>query len=98
MTREYYIVTVCGLGHGTALFLRMQVENVLRALNIRAKVETADASLAKSIRCDIIVTAPDLAKKLREEGALAKEIVEIKNYLNKNELKEKLKAAISNVE
>ncbi len=97
MARELYILTVCGLGTGTALFLKMQVSKVVRELGYSARVETADASQAKNIRCDIIVTAPDLAKMLRSQGAYAKEIVEIKNYMNKQEMKEKLKAAIDRI-
>ena len=97
MARELYIITVCGLGTGTALFLKIQVSNAVRELGYNARVETADASQAKNIKCDIIVTAPDLAKMLRAQGAFAKEIVEIKNYMNKQELKEKLKKAINKV-
>lgn len=97
MPRELYILAVCGLGTGTALFLRMQVSNIVRELGYNAKVETADASQAKNIKCDIIVTAPDLAKALRAQGALAREVVEVKNYMNKQELKEKLRAAINKI-
>jgi len=97
MARELYIVTVCGLGTGTALFLKIQVSSVVRELGYNARVETSDVSQAKNIQCDIIVTAPDLAKILRSQGAFAKEIVEVTNYLNKQELKEKLKEAIERV-
>ena len=43
------IVTACGLGTGTALFLKTVVEGVCRAHNIPAQVETADATLARAL-------------------------------------------------
>jgi len=90
------IVTACGLGTGTALFLKTVVEGVCRAHNIPAQVETADATLAPVLKPDIIVTGPDLAERFMKEKA-AKEIVAIYNYGNKKEIEEKLLESIKKI-
>jgi len=93
VTGRLKIVTACGLGTGTALFLKMVVESICRKHNIKADVETADATLAAALKADIIVTGPDLAEKFIQEKA-AKEVVSIYNYGDRKEMEEKLLEAI----
>lgn len=90
------IVTACGLGTGTALFLKMTVESILKREGIDVRVETADATLAPTMDADIIVTARDLAERF-EGKSRAKEIVAIENYGNKEEIREKLLDAIRRI-
>lgn len=93
MVGRLKIVTACGLGTGTALFLKTVVESICRKHNIDAVVETADATLAAAMGADIIVTGPDLAEKFAKEGA-AKEIVSVYNYGDRKEIEEKLLEAV----
>jgi PTS system ascorbate-specific IIB component len=87
------IITACGLGTGTALFLKMTVDSILKKEGIDATVETADSTLAPTIDADIIVTARDL--KARFAGrARAREIIAIDNYGNREEIRQKLLEAI----
>ena len=87
------IVTACGLGTGTALFLKTVVENVIRKAGIDAIVETADATLAAAMKPDIIVTGPDLAERFQKENA-AKIVIPVYNYGNRKEIEEKILEAI----
>lgn len=87
------IVTACGLGTGTALFLKTVVESTCRKYGVDATVETADATLAPTLKPDIIVTGPDLAERFTKEKA-AKEIVAVYNYGNRREIEEKLLEAL----
>ncbi|MEM0318312.1 MAG: PTS sugar transporter subunit IIB [Thermofilaceae archaeon] len=87
------IVTACGLGTGTALFLKTVVESVCRKHGVEAIIETADATLAPVLKPDIIVTGPDLAKRYLSERA-AKEVVTVYNYGNRKEIEEKLLEAL----
>ncbi len=87
------VVAACGLGTGTALYLKMTVEEILRKAGVPAVVETADATLAPTITADIIVTGPDLAEMFRQR-ARAREIVAVTNYGNRAEIQEKLLAAV----
>jgi PTS system ascorbate-specific IIB component len=90
------IVTACGLGTGTALFLKTVVESICKAHNIPVQVETADATLAPVLKPDIIVTGPDLAERFIKERA-AKEVVSVYNYGNRKEIEEKLLEAVKRI-
>lgn len=82
------IVAVCGLGEGTSLILRMNVEQVLAELGVEADVEHIDESVASDIEADVIVTNKELAKSLTNQSA---KIVIINNYFDLDEIKNALK-------
>ncbi len=90
------VVTACGLGTGTALYLKMVVDDILRKANIEADVETADSSIAPTVIADIIVTAPDLAESFKGR-AKAKVIVVVENYGDKAEIEAKLLEAVKKI-
>jgi PTS system ascorbate-specific IIB component len=85
------ILAVCGLGQGTSLILRMNLETVLREMGINADVEHTDVSSASSMPADYIVTSNELAESL--QGVSAKIIV-VNNYFDLKEIKEKLQAVL----
>lgn len=91
------IVAACGLGTGTALFLKMTIDDILKKANVDAVVETADASIAQAVSADIVVTAQDLVELVRRNPRV-KEIVEITNYGNLPEIREKLLNAVKRLE
>lgn len=88
------VVAACGLGTGTALFLKMTIDDILKQAGIQAVVETADATDAQSVTADIVVTAKDLADRVRRNTRV-KEIVEITNYGNIADIREKLLGAVN---
>ncbi|MGB9724895.1 MAG: PTS sugar transporter subunit IIB [Brevinematia bacterium] len=92
-TYSFKIITACGLGTGTALYLKMVVEEILKKAGIEANVMTADSSIAPTLEADIIVTATDLAETFIKKSK-AKVIVEIDNYGDKSEISRKLLEAI----
>ena len=82
------ILAVCGLGMGTSLILRMNIEAVLSALNQRAEVSHMDVSAAKTAQADLIVTNSELIPVL--QGA-ACPIAEVNNYFDKVEIEAALR-------
>ncbi|MBC1970004.1 PTS sugar transporter subunit IIB [Listeria marthii] len=87
------ILAVCGLGQGTSLILRMNVETVLRDMGVDADVEHIDVSAARSMNVDIIVTSQELAETLgTDTGA---KVVIVNNYFDNAEIKDALSAAIN---
>ncbi|MFD1039789.1 PTS sugar transporter subunit IIB [Virgibacillus byunsanensis] len=78
------ILTVCGLGQGTSLILKMNVEEVLGEKGIQADVEHTDVSAASSMQADYIVTSNELAEGL--EGHSAKVFI-VNNYFDMDEIK-----------
>lgn len=80
------ILCVCGLGQGTSLILRMNVENVLSGMGIQADVEHTDVSTASGSAADYIVTSNELAQSLGNHQA---KILIVNNYFDTNEIKQK---------
>ena len=85
------VLCVCGLGQGTSLILRMNVENVLSAMGVSADVEHTDVSTASGMAADYIITSQELAQSL--EGHSARIIV-VNNYFDNDEIKQKLEEAL----
>ena len=88
------ILAVCGMGLGSALLLRMLVEKAVKKLDLDAQVTVADISTARGAGtdADIIVTSAELAEQL---GSVQGKIVTIKNYIDLDEMTEKLSKALS---
>lgn len=85
------ILCVCGLGQGTSLILRMNVETVLKEMGVQADVEHTDVSTASSMAADYIVTSNELAQSL--QGHTAK-IVIVNNYFDLKEIEQNLQEAM----
>lgn len=81
------ILCVCGLGQGTSLILRMNVETVLRDMGIQADVEHMDVSSAAGTSADYIITSNELSQSL--SGVDAKVVI-VNNYFDKEEIKNAL--------
>lgn len=87
------ILAVCGMGLGSSLLLRMQIEAALKELGITgAKVEVADVSTAKGMPADLIVTSPQFADRLQGSRI---PVIAIKNYVDKQEMRAKLTEALN---
>lgn len=84
------ILAVCGLGMGSSLILRMNIENVLKEMGINASVEHMDVSAAKTAQADIIVTNSEFIKALQGMGS---KLVEVNNYIDSKEIKSALQRA-----
>jgi PTS system ascorbate-specific IIB component len=81
------------MGLGTGLLLRMQAEKALKQLGIKAEVEVADIASARAAAqtADFIVTTAELAQQI---GQVKPPIVTIRNFIDLNEMVEKLRAAL----
>lgn len=77
------ILCVCGLGQGTSLILRMNVEQALNEKNIMADVEHMDLSSASSMSADYIFTSNELAESLQDHPA---KVVIVNNYFDMDEI------------
>jgi PTS system ascorbate-specific IIB component len=81
------ILTVCGVGMGSSLMLRLYVEDVLTDLKIKARVEATDVSTAKGAGADIIMASPSLMGVLAEA---APAVIPIVNFTDTQEIKARL--------
>lgn len=90
-SRRVEILTVCGVGSGSSLILRMYVEDILEEFGVRYKVQAGQASEGKSAKADILMCSDEFLSVV--EGATAM-VVPITNFTDKDELRTKLKPAL----
>jgi PTS system ascorbate-specific IIB component len=86
------VLAVCGMGLGSSLILRMQVEKALKKLGLKGKVEVADMGSARSMAssADLIVTSKELAERMKDYDT---PIVTISNYMDLDEMMGKIREA-----
>lgn len=77
------VLTVCGLGQGTSLILKMNVEQALNDKSVKADVEHMDVSAASSMQADYIFTSNELADSL---GSHSAKVIVVNNYFDMDEI------------
>lgn len=82
-----HVLTVCGVGMGSSLILRMTAEKALGELGVRARVEATDVSSAKSMHPDVIIGQ---GMHTEEFEGRAPVVVTVSNFMDSEGLKEKL--------
>ena len=82
---KFKVLTVCGVGMGSSLILKMTAEDAFREAKIEATVEHSDLSSAKTMNADIIVVQ---SLHATEVSGFAPIIVVIKNFLDKEFIKQ----------
>ncbi|MFK4729912.1 PTS sugar transporter subunit IIB [Agromyces mediolanus] len=83
------IVAVCGAGIGTSAILKVNAERVLERLGIEAEVGASDLDGVAVAAADaqVILTSTELAPAVRRAiGRNFAEIVEVRNFLDLDEL------------
>lgn len=84
------ILTVCGLGMGSSLILKMNVETVLRKLGYSASVEHMDVSSAASASADLVITHTEFVAGL---SPLNCPVSVVNNYIDLAEIERALIAS-----
>jgi len=81
------IATLCGMGFGTSMMLKLFIEEILKDLKMKAEVVPWDLGTFKGQHADIVVAPTDMEMHLRSTSA---KVVLIKNLIDKKELRDKL--------
>jgi len=86
------IVTVCGMGIGTSVLLKMNTEKALRALGLDGQwdVEAADIGTARGVArtADVVFTSADLVDEI---GKVPAKVIVIKNFTSVDEVTQRIK-------
>ena len=82
--KKVNILTVCGVGSGSSLILRMYTEDVLEDLGVRYTISAGQASEARGTNADIVMCAPEFYSVCQGSPA---QVVLVKNFTNKDEIR-----------
>lgn len=86
------IVTLCGMGFGTSLMLKMFLEEILKKLGVEAEIIPWDlGSFKGGGKVDIIIAPRDMESYLKEADA---SVVLIDSLTDKEHITEKLKPVL----
>lgn len=86
------VLTVCGVGMGTSLILKMTVEEALRSLNVPAHVECTDVSTARGMNPHIILAQAMHAEELT---GLAPVVIAVNDFLDQQKITALLREQLS---
>lgn len=85
------IVTLCGMGFGSSLMLKMTIEDILRARGLKAEVVAWDLGSFKGQKADIVVAPDDMLRHLKDYPGT---VVLISNLVDRKEIETKVVAAV----
>lgn len=89
------IATLCGMGFGTSMMLKLTIDDILKAEGIQAETIPWDLGSFKGQQADIVVAPTDMKSHLADAKA---QVVLINNLVDKAEIKTKILAAIKALE
>lgn len=81
------ILTVCGMGSGSSLILKMNVDSILEEEGIVADVEACDLGSVGGSNADLIISTSELEPQLADYDI--KKIF-VNNVVDKESIKEKV--------
>ncbi len=83
------IVCVCGMGLGSSVIAKMNIEEVLKTMKMDASVETCDLGSVRGVPADIYVTTRELAGSMPEE--YESKTVVLMNFVRKADVESALR-------
>lgn len=89
------IVCVCGMGLGSSVIAKMNIEQVLKKMNLSATVDTCDLGSVRSVPADLYVTTRELALSMPAE-VQSKTIV-LTNFVRKVEIESSIGDYLKNM-
>jgi len=78
------IICVCGMGLGSSIIAKMNIESVMKKLNFDADVETCDLGSVTSVIGDLYVTTREIAETFPTN--IMKKTVILTNFVKKSEI------------
>ncbi|SHE33515.1 PTS system, ascorbate-specific IIB component [Thermoanaerobacter uzonensis DSM 18761] len=82
------VVTVCGMGVGSSVIAKLNVENLLKKLDINGNVDSCDLGSVTSTNGDIYVTTKEIFENLPEN--IKDKTIVISNFVAIKEIEEVL--------
>ncbi len=89
------IATLCGMGFGTSMMLKLFIEEILRNEGIKAEVVPWDLGSFKGQDADIVVAPTDMERHLKSSSS---KVVLIRNLVDKEEVRTSVLEAIHSLQ
>lgn len=89
------IATLCGMGFGTSMMLKLFIDDILKAEGLKAETIPWDLGTFKGQQADIVVAPTDMEMHLRNTKS---KVVLIRNLVDRKEIREKILAAINELQ
>lgn len=86
------IVAVCGMGMGSSLILKMNIDDILSEKKIEAEVEACDLGSVTGRNADIVVTTNELGDQLNKTDL---NVVLVPNVIDKKTIEDVVMGAIN---
>jgi ascorbate PTS system EIIB component len=86
------VLAVCGMGLGTSVILKSRLKEALDREGVDYTLEVTDAGSVRGQAADVIFTSDELADRVRNRDA---KVVIIKNFTSREEVGEKVRAAVA---
>lgn len=83
------IICVCGMGLGSSVIAKMNVEEILSKMGVDALIDTCDLGSVTSVQADYYITTKELADNIPE--SLQNQTIILTNFVNQEEIKKTLK-------
>lgn len=78
------IICVCGMGLGSSVIAKMNLESILVDLNIAADIEVCDLGSVNMLNADYFITTRELADNIPKN--LENQTIVLSNFVNKKEI------------
>ena len=88
------IITVCGMGFGTSLMVKMTIDDILAEWKKSADVEALDLGSVKGVAADLFITSKEMEGNFPEVSA---PVIFLDNMTSKKEIKEKIEHFINQI-
>lgn len=88
------IVAVCGMGMGSSLILKMNIDDILEKNGIKAEVDACDLGSVSGKVIDILVTTKELKSQIEGYGY---NVVYVTNVIDKKAIEIVVMEAIKNL-
>ncbi|WP_196595487.1 PTS sugar transporter subunit IIB [Pectinatus frisingensis] len=85
------IITVCGMGMGSSLVLKMSVDDILTSHNINANVEACDLGSLDGRNADLVITTDGLRSQVEPKGY---KTIYVHNVIDKSFIEKELLDAL----
>jgi len=89
------IATLCGMGFGTSMMLKLFIDDILKKENLSADTIPWDLGSFKGQQADIVVAPTDMQPHLADYPGV---VVLIRNLVDKEEIRTKILQAFKEVQ